>query len=123
MSKKKSNSNKIFNLLFSIPKRNNIVHDVTFVDFIVGFFLFYAPIYLLVYKQVGITKIIAIAIFIITATVFFILYLKKSQYFKESFIEARFTMGYLFLYFILYYVVALGLCMLLSIIGVIEYQI
>lgn len=123
MNQKKINDNKKFNILFSIPRRKNIVHKVTFIDFIIGFFLFYSPIYLLVYKQEGVTKIISITIFITTATIFFILYLKKSQYFKENFIEARFTIGYLFLYFMLYYVAALGLCMLFSILGIIQYHI
>lgn len=84
---------------------------------------FYCPIFLLINGQTGVTKVVSGVIFFSIGTLFLYLFIMKSRTLKADFIEWRFIMGYLFLYFILYYVIAIGICMLLSILGVISYQI
>ncbi len=121
--KKKYLDKELFDLLLTLPKRKNIVRGVGLIDFVVGVLFFYGLIYPLVSKQEGITRVVSGLIFVIVATLFFVLFLKKSKYFKENLMEWKFTIGYLFFYFIIYYVIAIGLCMFLSLLGVISYQI
>ncbi len=121
--KKKYLDKELFDSLVTLPKRANIVRNINFVDFFIGILFFYGLIYPLVNKQEGVTQFVSGLIFVTTATIFFVLFLKKCKYFKENLIEWRFTISYLFFYFIIYYVVAIGLCMLLSFLGIISYQI
>lgn len=121
-------SNKIFDTevfkkIINLPRLRGKVRTISFIDVLIGCFFFYCPIFLLINGQTGVTKVVSGVIFFSIGTLFLYLFIMKSRTLKADFIEWRFIMGYLFLYFILYYVIAIGICMLLSILGVISYQI